>query len=668
MTTIPASIYIAVTPSVLGAGGSELDANGVVLTTSNRVPLGAVYSFATAASVAAFFGAASVEARIAGGASGLGSGYFGGYAGSDVLPGALLFAQFAPNSSPGYLWGGNAGAALTLAQLQALTGSLNVTIDGVAHNAASINLSAAVSFSSAAALIQTGINGAIPSISTGAASSIAASTFSVAGYISGNVLTVTSVTSGTVVSGAAISGTGVSALTTIGNQLSGITGGIGTYSVNNYQSAGSAGSPIAAIGGTYGTLTVGGAVTGVWAVGQTVSGGTTAAGTIITQLGTGVGGTGTYFVNLTQTVTSAALAGAGTPATVAYDSTSGAFVITSGNVGPVSTIAFATGTLATSLLLTSATGAFLQQGAVAQTPAACLNAVVANTTNWVTYMNAYDPDAANGNLQKLAFAGWKNAYPNRYAYICWDTDPTPRLSVPAISSLGYLLQNNGDSGTCLISSLSDLNQAAFITGAAAAIDFEEANGRITFAFKNQVGLVSDVTTATAAVNLGGNPQQSGSVGNGYNYFGAVAAANQNFLWFQRGSVTGSFKWLDSYINMIWWTNLLQNTLANFLGTIKSVPFNTIGAGLIEQALASPIQAALNFGAAQPGTISSSQIASVNAAAGTNIATTLQAQGYYLQVLQQSSTVRVNRGPWAITLWYLDRGAVQSIALNTVTVQ
>ena len=90
--------------------------------------------------------------------------------------------------------------------------------------------------------------------------------------------------------------------------------------------------------------------------------------------------------------------------------------------------------------------------------------------------------------------------------------------------------------------------------------------------------------------------------------------------------------------------------------------------MIEQALADPIQAGLNFGAAAPGTISSTQIAEVNTAAGANIAPTLQTQGYYLQVNQQSAIVRGNRGPWAITLWFLDRGSVQSISLSSVAVE
>jgi hypothetical protein len=71
--------------------------------------------------------------------------------------------------------------------------------------------------------------------------------------------------------------------------------------------------PAAAIGtsssitGT--TLTVGGTVTGNFAVGSYITGGTTAANTRITALGTGTGGAGTYTVSVSQTVTTASLTG-----------------------------------------------------------------------------------------------------------------------------------------------------------------------------------------------------------------------------------------------------------------------------------------------------------------------------------------------------------------------
>lgn len=50
------------------------------------------------------------------------------------------------------------------------------------------------------------------------------------------------------------------------------------------------------------TLTVGGTITGTWAVGQVLSGASVTAKTTITALGTGTGGAGTYIVDTSQTV------------------------------------------------------------------------------------------------------------------------------------------------------------------------------------------------------------------------------------------------------------------------------------------------------------------------------------------------------------------------------
>ena len=68
-------------------------------------------------------------------------------------------------------------------------------------------------------------------------------------------------------------------------------------------------STASTISGT--TLTIGGTVTGSYTIGQTITGGTTSGGTVITGYGTGTGGAGTYIVNNSQTVSSAALAGSG---------------------------------------------------------------------------------------------------------------------------------------------------------------------------------------------------------------------------------------------------------------------------------------------------------------------------------------------------------------------
>lgn len=657
MSTIPASLFVNVVPSVLGVGGAAIDVIGLALTSGNRVPIGSVYSFSSGATVTSFFGTGSAEDIFANGASGKGSGYFGGFTGEQASPGRVLFAQYNPVAVAAYLWGGNA-SVLTLAQLQALSGSLTVAIDGYSHVISSISLATYNSFSAAATAIQNAFTE--PTESTFTASIGASFT----GSQTGTNLTTTS-TSGLISVGDVIAGVGVAGGTTILSQTSGTTGGDGVYVTSVSGTASTASCTASST-----VLNVTADTDHAVAAGQTLAGASVAAGTLITtQLGGTTGGIGTYRLSgAPQQIPSEAMTGVATTPVVTFDSLSGAFVIKSGVTGVPSAAAFATGTLAAPLFLTQATGAVLSQGAAAATPAGTLNSVYNVTQDWVTYTTLFDPDNGSGNTIKQAFAAWKNSRPSRFAYICEDPDVLARSQAPQTSTLGSILGGNGDSGTCLISELSPLNYAAFIMGTAAAIDFQRTNGRTDFAFRSQAGLVADVTTEAAAVNLGGNPQVIGDFGNGYNYYGAVGAANAGFTWFQRGTVTGPFTWFDSYINQIQLNSSFQVALLNLQANSLNIPFSQVGANLIEASMADPIQAGLNFGTFAPGDISSAQIVAVNQAAGADISASLQAQGYYLQVNQQPSTVRANRGPWQITFWYLDRGSVQAISVSSVALQ
>jgi len=121
------------------------------------------------------------------------------------------------------------------------------------------------------------------------------------GSITGNVLTAGGTINGTLVAGARLTGgTGLTAGTFIVAQLTGTPGGAGTYALNIPQQSVAS----AQLTATYGIMTVASVTSGTLSVGDILSsaGGTAlVVGTTITQLGTGTGGTGTYYVNYTQT-------------------------------------------------------------------------------------------------------------------------------------------------------------------------------------------------------------------------------------------------------------------------------------------------------------------------------------------------------------------------------
>ena len=710
--TIPASAIVSVLPSVISAGGSALDLNGLLLTLNTRVPVGSVLSFPDKAGVSSYFGSSSDEAAAA-------AIYFVGFDNSNVKPGALLVAQYPQSAVAAYLRGGNV-SALTTAQLEALSGTLTMTVDGNLIASPNISLAAAGSFSGAAALIQTGLDTAVSMTGSIDPNAITAGQIDpnvVVGSIAGTTMTVSAITTGTLAPGQALAGTGVAAGTTVIEQLTGGThGGTGTYQVNISQTVIS--TNITASGGC---LTIGTMGTGTAVVGQTVTGGGTLSGTVITALGSGTGSTGTYAVNKSQTVASGALTlsggtlditvatsgalavgsvlqgtsitsgnhitalltgtgGTGTylvsvgdtrgsaagistvgaSPTVTYDSVSGAFVVNSATTGANSTITFAaTDAFATALKLTSAAGATLSQGAAATDPTTFMDSITAKTTNWASFMTLFDPDGGSGNANKLLFSAWTNAQGRRYVYAAWDTDITPTESTAATNSLGYILDQLASDGTVPIYS-TDYTLAAFVLGMIASIDFTQTNGRITASFKSQSGLVATVTDQTAYENLKAN---------GYNAYGAFATANDQFTFFTPGSITGQYDWLDSFVNQIWLNNAFQLALMVLLTQMKSIPYVDAGYNLIRAACMDPINQGLNFGMFQAGVpLSSAQAAEVNNAAGLKIDSTLSSQGWYLQILPALPIVRAARTSPPMTFWYMDSGSVQQISLASVEVQ
>lgn len=573
MSTIPASAIVSVTPGVLAAGGSPLSLNGILLTTSNRTPIGAVQPFSNATDVADYFGLSSTEYAAA-------LIYFSGFDNSNIKPGRIFYTQYNTTDVQAWLRGGNV-SGMTLTQLQGLSGSLTVTIDGTPVTG-SINLSAATSFSNAAEII--GVTMGIEGIQIAAfTAAIATTTMTVSAFSSGD---------GSLSAGDVVNGSGVTANTYIVEQLTGDPGSTGTYTVSASQIVGS------------------------------------------------------------ESMT------ADSPG-VTYDSVTGGFQIWSGTKGAASTISYGSGAFATSILLTQELGGVISQGADAQTsPSAFMTAIPGVTQNWATFMTLFDPDSGSGHVNKLKFALWTTQQNDRYAYIAWDTDVTPTETVPATSSFGYALQQGDYSGTCVIFSPT-YDKAAFICGSVASIDFTETNGRTTLAFRHQGGLVADVTTQTAADNL---------LANGYNFYGAYATANDEFIWFYNGSISGPFLWLDSFANQIWLNNEFQLAFMVLLDNVKSIPYNAAGYELIQAAALDPINAGLNFGAFRPGvTLSEAQRAEVNTIAGATIDTTLQQVGYYFLVKDASPEVRQNRGSPPAIFLYMDGQSVQRLNLSSIDV-
>ncbi len=490
--TIPASDIVVVNPGVVGSGGNPLALNGVILSTNVYLPTAAVRSFASADAVKAFFGAASAEYAIA-------QVYFLGFDNSTIKPGILYFAPYVNTARAAWLQSGNM-STVTLTELQALSGVLTITIDGVAKTSSSISLATATSFSDAASKID-------------------------AGFLAGDVA-------------------------------------------------------------------------------------------------------------------------------VTWDAINSTFLFTSPTTGVLSTMSFATGTLSAGLMLTSATGALLSQGAAVSTPATAMDAIKALTQNWVDFMTMWEPVIQD----KEAFAVWTNAQNQRYMYVCWDTDAQAIVngSTTCFGAIAKSLQYDG-----VVPVYNTKELAAFMLGTVASIDFSRLNGRITSAFKSQSGFVPTVTDQQIAANL---------LENGYSFYGAYATANDQFNFLYNGQMSGKWSWVDTFVDQVYLNAQFQLALLSLLTTVKSIPYNESGYSLIRAAMIDPISQALNFGSIRTGiTMSAQQKAVVNQAAGLDVSTIIEQQGYFLQILDPGAQVRGNRGTPVINFWYTDGGAVQKITVASIDI-
>ncbi|MFM1257947.1 DUF3383 domain-containing protein [Yersinia enterocolitica] len=148
--TIPLSTDFSITPNVVTPAGSAVDANGLMLTDNELIPIGSVASFFTSADISALTGSNSKEFLAA-------QQYFNGYDNSSVIPGELLMYRVVTADVAGYLLSGNLKGT-PLSALKAITaGTITLFIDGTSTTSTSIDLSTATSFSDIASKLEVGI-------------------------------------------------------------------------------------------------------------------------------------------------------------------------------------------------------------------------------------------------------------------------------------------------------------------------------------------------------------------------------------------------------------------------------------------------------------------------------------------------------------------------------
>lgn len=343
---------------------------------------------------------------------------------------------------------------------------------------------------------------------------------------------------------------------------------------------------------------------------------------------------------------------------VTYDTASKGFLIKSLTTGNISTISFASGAVANTLKLSAGEGGYTSQGSDGFALSAVMDNVTLISQDFATFTTMFEPDADG----KDALAVWTDGSDRRYAYIAWDTDEDATATSGLTDNFGLRVIENEWNGIAAIYGSLDTDAraiAAFVMGAGASIDFSQTNGRITFAFKGQTSLAVTVTD---------EPTANALIANGYNFYGQYATANQQFKMYQNGSVSGEWKWLDTYLNQIYFNGRLQQRLVEMLTSVNSLPYNRSGYDIIQATCMSPINEMINFGGIRTGIpLSLDQAAAVNGAAGLKIDGLLTTNGYYVQILAASAEVREARQTPPIKIWYTDGGSIQKLELDSINV-
>lgn len=339
---------------------------------------------------------------------------------------------------------------------------------------------------------------------------------------------------------------------------------------------------------------------------------------------------------------------------VVYDTVQKAFIIKSSTTGAASTITYATGTAATALRFTAATGAIISQGAdIANVPSLMVS-VLDKTQNWAMFTTSFECDEA----QHLAFSSWVNSENYRFGYVAHYDEADAKVQ-GSTSTLTYKLIETYNYQN-VVPVYGDQTYAASALGYAASLDFDRQEGRVPFKYREQSGLVANVTSSSDCSALKAN---------GYNFYGAYTANDFDTQYWAEGNITGDFKWFDSFCFQIWLNSRLMRNAIDLFKSNRSLPYNTRGDAAIEASFADTIEQGKVFGGIRAGIdLSSSQRDEIKNAVGVDVAASIVSKGWYLYIPKATAQQRADRIRPGCSFYYTDGGSVQKITLASIMVQ
>lgn len=345
----------------------------------------------------------------------------------------------------------------------------------------------------------------------------------------------------------------------------------------------------------------------------------------------------------------------GETVTVSFDTTRQAFIIAVKDGDAISSLTLGTGTAASALKLTAATGAVLSQGAAAATAADSMNTLVSQTQSWAGFATVFEADED----QHLALSAWVSGQDDRYFYVAWTSDGTAIVKGSKDTVAYKIITLN--SYACVVPVYApDARKAASVLGYAAALDFSRREGRVPFKYRELDGLSPDVTDSETYDAL---------IANGYNFYGQYAANNVTENYWADGTITGDFKWLDSFCGQIWLNANLQGATLTLFKSNQTIPYNAAGRALVEASHSDVIQQFKTWGGIREGvTLSAAQKLEITNAVGADVSTSLYGKGFYEYIGDMTPAMRAARTSPPCSLWYSDGGSIQKLTMSSVEVQ
>lgn len=349
-------------------------------------------------------------------------------------------------------------------------------------------------------------------------------------------------------------------------------------------------------------------------------------------------------------------------ATCEYSSLTGAFQITSGADDSTGAVSYAVATetagtdLSSVLKMTADDGAVVSKLQSAEiTEADFMDNIVLQTQNFITITRLW---AASDTAEDLALSAWVDGKGVRYIYFEWDSESVDILANNATDFASLLTAAEYEG---IVPNYGDQLLCAFVMGMICSIDFTLKNGRITCAFKTQPGQTTTCDNDDDFEVL---------TDKGYNFYCKDGTANNTFYGYQRGTISGDYGFIDSYVNHVWLNDQMQVALRGLQQDSNALPYNNDSYGLIQSTLKPIIDNALNAGVINIGIEpSAAQIAAVKSETGLDdVENPLYTSGWLLYIASPSAEVRASRGSPICRFYYMDGGSIQKIDLYSTAIR